>query len=65
MTAGLRGRIVLAVALGLTALFTGIGRFAFLGILLALVFRQAPYRELLLPMAGFGLNWSAVILEKV
>jgi len=60
MTAGLRGRIVLAVALGLTALFTGIGRFAFLGILLALVFRQASYRELLLPMAGVAV---AIILR--
>jgi len=25
----------------------------------------APGARLLLPMAGFGLNWQAVILEKV
>ena len=44
----------------MAALFTGIARFAFLGILLALVFRQAPYRELLLPMAGVAV---AIILR--
>ena len=38
MTEGLRGRIVLAVVLGLFALAAGIARFAFLGWLLALVF---------------------------
>ena len=52
MTKGLRGRIVLSVALGLLALVAGIARFAFLGVLLALVFRQAAYAELIWPLAG-------------
>ena len=51
MTEGLRGRIVLAVLLGLLALGAGIARFAFLGELLALVFQQVSYRQLLLPIA--------------
>jgi ATP-binding cassette subfamily C protein CydCD len=52
MTEGLRGRIVLVVVLGLCSLAAGIARFAFLGALLALVFRQAPYQQLMLPVAG-------------
>jgi ATP-binding cassette subfamily B protein len=50
MTIGLRGRIVFAVLLGLLALVAGIARFVFLGQLLALVFRQAPYHELVQPI---------------
>jgi len=42
MTQGLRGRIVLAVVLGLFALAAGIARFAFLGWFLALIFQGAP-----------------------
>ena len=60
MTKGLRGRIVLAVVLGLLALVAGIARFAFLGVLLGLVFRQAPYSELAPPLAGVAL---AIILR--
>jgi ATP-binding cassette, subfamily B, bacterial len=52
MTAGLRGRIVLAVALGLLALTVGIARFVFLGWFLALIFRGAPAQDLVWPLAG-------------
>jgi ATP-binding cassette subfamily C protein CydCD len=60
MTAGLRGRIVLAVALGLLALFSGIARFAFLGWFLALVFQRAPYEALVWPLAGVA---AAIVLR--
>ncbi len=50
MTEGLRGRIALAVVLGLFALAAGIARFAFLGWLLALVFQGAPFSQLALPL---------------
>src|SRR5689334_23304231 len=62
MTVGLRGRIVLAVALGLLALVAGIARFAFLGMLLAAVFRHAPYAELVMPLAGVAI---AIVLRAV
>ena len=62
MTAGLRGRIVLAVVLGLLALAAGIARFAFLGAFLALVFRDAPFGQLALPLAGVAV---AIILRAV
>ena len=52
LTAGLRGRIVLAVVLGMLALVAGIARFAFLGWFLALVFRGAPFWELVVPLAA-------------
>jgi ATP-binding cassette subfamily C protein CydCD len=52
MTSGLRLRIAAAVALGLLALAAGIARFAFLGWLLALVFRGAPTHQLLLALGG-------------
>src|SRR3954471_2414417 len=52
LTAGLRGRIVLAVVLGLLALAAGIARFAFLGAFLAAVFLSAPIEALALPFAG-------------
>ena len=60
MTLGLRWRIVLAVLLGLLALAAGIARFAFLGALLALVFRGAPFGQLTLPLAGVA---AAIILR--
>ena len=60
LTEGLRGRIVLAVVLGLLALAAGIARFAFLGWLLALVFQGAPFWQLLWPMAGIAL---AIVLR--
>ena len=52
MTSGLRLRIAAGVALGLAALAAGIARFAFLGWLLALVFRDAPLRDLLMALGG-------------
>jgi ATP-binding cassette subfamily B protein len=52
MTEGLRLRIAGGVALGLLALAVGIARFAFLGWLLALVFRAAPVTEILLALGG-------------
>jgi ATP-binding cassette, subfamily B, bacterial len=60
LTEGLRGRIVLAVVLGLLALAAGIARFAFLGWLLALVFQGAPFGQLTWPLAGIAL---AIILR--
>lgn len=60
MTKGLRGRIILAVALGLLALVAGIARFAFLGVLLAMVFRHAAFAELMWPLAGVA---AAIILR--
>ena len=45
-TAGVRGRIVLAVAVGLAAALVGIGRFAVLGWLLAGVFAGEPFAAL-------------------
>ena len=45
-TAGVRGRIVLAVAVGLAAALVGIGRFAALGWLLAGVFAGEPFAAL-------------------
>jgi ATP-binding cassette subfamily C protein CydCD len=52
MTQGLRLRIAAGVGLGLLALAVGIARFAFLGWLLALVFRGAPVGQVLLALAG-------------
>ncbi|MGZ5162555.1 MAG: ABC transporter ATP-binding protein/permease [Burkholderiales bacterium] len=60
MTAGLRGRIVLAVVLGLFALAAGIARFAFLGWFLALIFQGAPAKNLVWPLAGVAL---AIVLR--
>ncbi len=62
MTEGLRGRIVLAVVLGLCALAAGIARFAFLGWLLALVFQGAPLAQLALPLGGIV---CAIVLRAV
>ena len=45
-TAGVRGRIALAVAVGLAAALVGIGRFAALGWLLAGVFAGEPFEAL-------------------
>jgi ATP-binding cassette subfamily B protein len=50
MTAGLRGRIALAMLLGLAALAFGIVRFVFLGQFLARVFQGAPAAELAPPL---------------
>ncbi len=52
MTVGLRGRIALAVLIGLLALAIGIARFVFLGQFLARLFRGAPATELVLPLVG-------------
>src|SRR5580658_2042571 len=62
MTAGLRGRIALAVLLGLLALGCGIGRFVFLGQFLARVFRGAPTEALVVPLLATAL---AIILRAV
>ena len=50
MTAGLRWRIALGIALGLLALAVGIARFAFLGQFLARLFRGATGMELAMPL---------------
>src|SRR5829696_6556201 len=60
MMRGLRGRIVLAVVLGLFALAAGIARFAFLGWFLALIFQGASFGRLALPLAGVAL---AIVLR--
>jgi ATP-binding cassette subfamily C protein CydCD len=60
MTAGLRWRIALGVALGLASLVVGIARFVFLGSLLARVFEGAPTDELLAPAIGAAL---AIVLR--
>jgi ATP-binding cassette subfamily B protein len=52
ITSGLRGRIALAILLGLLALAIGIARFAFLGQFLARLFRGAPTAELVIPLVG-------------
>src|SRR3954468_20214492 len=62
LTAGLRGRIVLAAILGLCALAAGIARFAFLGWFLARIFQGAPPRDLLWPLAGIA---CAIVLRAV
>ena len=60
MTAGLRGRIALAILLGLLALGVGIARFVFLGQFLARVFQGAPIDALLPPLA---LAAAAIVLR--
>ncbi len=62
MTAGLRGRIALALLLGLLALGVGIARFIFLGQFLARVFQGAPAADLVLPL---GLAALAIVLRAV
>ncbi len=60
MTAGLRGRIGLAVLLGLLALACGIARFVFLGQFLARVFRGAPTGALVVPLVATA---AAILLR--
>ena len=60
MTAGLRGRIGLAVLLGLLALACGIARFVFLGQFLARVFRGAPTGALVVPLLATA---AAILLR--
>ena len=50
MTAGLRGRVVLGIVLGLLALAIGIARFAFLGQFMARLFAGAPAAALAMPL---------------
>ena len=52
LTAGSRDRIALAAGLGLASLCAGIARFAFLGIFLAAVFRNASWAVLAPPLAA-------------
>jgi ABC-type multidrug transport system fused ATPase/permease subunit len=60
MTTGLRGRIALAILLGLLALAVGIARFAFLGQFLARLFRAAPTAELVVPLVA---TLAAILLR--
>ncbi len=60
MTAGQRGRMAVAVLLGLAALGLGIARFAFLGRFLALVFDRAPMAALLPPLLAAA---AAIVLR--
>ncbi len=60
LTAGLRGRIVLGVLLGLAALCVGIARFVFLGVLLARVFDGANLERLIGPALGVA---GAILLR--
>ena len=52
LTSGLRGRIALAVLIGLLGLAIGIARFVFLGQFLARLFRGAPTGELVVPLVA-------------
>jgi ATP-binding cassette subfamily C protein CydCD len=56
LTRGTRGRIALGVALGLLSLCAGIGRFVFLGTLLARVLDGAALDDVLWPAAGVGVS---------
>lgn len=49
MTAGLRGRLMGGVGLGLLALLAGIARYVFLGQLLVRVFDQQPWQQWITP----------------
>ncbi|HWK48066.1 MAG TPA: ABC transporter ATP-binding protein [Stellaceae bacterium] len=60
MMAGLRGRIVASVVLGLMAMAFGIARFVFLGQLLALVFQGASAGQVVLPACGVA---ASIILR--
>jgi len=60
LTRGLRGRMAVAVLLGLAALGFGIARFAFLGRFLAGLFRDAPAAELVLPLVA---TCAAILLR--
>ena len=60
LTRGLRGRILLAIAIGLAASALGIARFALLGVLLARVFSGAGAGAIALAAFGVGL---AVVLR--
>jgi ABC-type multidrug transport system fused ATPase/permease subunit len=62
LTHGLRGWIVLAIALGLVASVVGIARFAILGVLLSRVFDSAGFIAIALPAAGVAI---AVLLRGV
>ena len=58
LTRGMRWRIAATVLMGLLSAIVGVSRFVFLGSLLALVYRGAPARALLLPAAAV----TAVVL---
>ena len=51
LTEGFRGRIAVAVLIGLTASLVGIGRLALLGWLIARIFAGESFQQLLLPLA--------------
>ncbi|MGH7052851.1 MAG: ABC transporter ATP-binding protein [Stellaceae bacterium] len=52
LTCGLRGRIVLAILMGLLAAAVGIARFVLLGLMLAAVFRGAGFFAVAAPAGG-------------
>lgn len=54
MTAGLRTRMLGGVVLGLLAMLAGIGRYVFLGVLLARVYDNQPWQQWLEPAAMVG-----------
>src|SRR5207302_1190817 len=60
LTSGLRGRIALAILIGLAAAAFGIARFVLLGALLARVFTGAGFTTIALLAAG---AWAAVVLR--
>ena len=60
MTGGLRGRIALAIIVGLLALAVGIARFAFLGQFLARLFQAAPTADLVVPLVA---TLAAILLR--
>src|SRR5260370_14733140 len=55
LTRGMRGRILLAILLGLLAAGFGIARFALLGALLARVFTGAGFAAIALAATGVGM----------
>ena len=62
LTRGMRWRIVATVLMGLLAAIVGVGRFVFLGTLIALVYRGAPAAALILPAAAVA---GVVLLRAV
>ncbi|QIE27277.1 Vitamin B12 import ATP-binding protein BtuD (plasmid) [Caballeronia sp. SBC1] len=60
LTKGLRGHMVLSIAVGLLALVAGIARFVFLGQLLALVLRGSPWQSWVTPSVAVA---AAIVLR--
>jgi ATP-binding cassette subfamily B protein len=60
LTKGLRGHMLLSIAVGLLALLAGIARFVFLGQLLALVLRGSPWQAWVAPSVAVA---AAIVLR--